>query len=224
VLPAHAVFTFDHFWDGDAHNIFGPTATPVIFSNITIEGNGATLQWVDTFSPGNSRLFAIGTVDDPDFASGTGALTLRNVYVKGFHIKGGNGGNGGGGGGLGAGGAIYVSGSLTVENSIFEHNGAVGGNGGDDSGRSGGGGGLSGNGGDGCSGGGGGGPRGNGGKGSCFAGTSQTGGGGGGTVFSGGDGASGVALADFAVAGMVALPGTTATRHPVLAPAVVAAV
>src|ERR1700729_3810286 len=39
VLPANAVLTFDHFWDGDAYNIFGPTATPIIFSNITIEGN-----------------------------------------------------------------------------------------------------------------------------------------------------------------------------------------
>jgi hypothetical protein len=50
LLPG-AVYTFDHAWDGDAHNVFGPTATPVIFSKITIEGNGATLQWQDTFSP-----------------------------------------------------------------------------------------------------------------------------------------------------------------------------
>ena len=93
VLPPGAVFTFDHFWDGDANNIFGPTATPIIFSKITIEGNGATLQWQDRFGPGNSRLFAIGTGNGSDFASGTGSLTLRNVYVKGFHIKGGNGGS-----------------------------------------------------------------------------------------------------------------------------------
>ncbi|HZY59363.1 MAG TPA: hypothetical protein VFE56_06340, partial [Candidatus Binataceae bacterium] len=50
-LPAGAVFKFDHFWDGDAHNISGPTATPVIISTITIEGNGATLEWTGT---GNS--------------------------------------------------------------------------------------------------------------------------------------------------------------------------
>jgi hypothetical protein len=127
VLPPGGVFTFDHFWGGDAHNIFGPTATPLIFSKIVIEGNGSKLQWMDTFSPGNSRLFAIGKLADPNFASGTGDLTIRNVYVKGFHIKGGDGGKGGGGGGLGAGGAIYVAGgSLTVENSTFENNGAVG--------------------------------------------------------------------------------------------------
>jgi hypothetical protein len=198
VLLPGADFTFDHSWDGDAHNIYGPTATPIIFSTMYIDGNGATLEWVSTFSPGNSRLFAIGKVNDPGFA-GTGTLTLSNVYVKGFHIKGGDGGNGGGGGGLGAGGAIYVdNGSLIVVNSTFENNGAVGGNGGGSNsgnGIEGGGGGLSGKGGDGCpnSGGGGGGSRGNGGRGPvsitlCLA--AAGGGGGGGTVFSGGDGTS----------------------------------
>lgn len=192
VLPAGAVFTFDHFWDGDAHNAYGPTATPVIFSTVTIEGNGATLQWMDPAGPprGNSRLFAVGRVDDPGFGVGTGNVVLRNVYVKGFHIKGGNGGSGGGGG-LGAGGAIYVEGFLTVENSTFESNGAVGGNGASGLGE-GGGGGLSGNGGDGClgSGGGGGGSRGNGGQGECGV-AVQGGGGGGGTVFSGGNATGG---------------------------------
>jgi hypothetical protein len=197
VLPAGAVFTFDHFWDGDAHNYMGPTATPIIFSKIVIEGNGAMLQWVDHGpAPGNSRLFAIGPVNESGFAfTGTGDLTLTNAYVKGFHVKGGDGGDSGGGG-LGAGGAIYVMAArLTIENVTFENNGAVGGNGGGTLvGTSGGGGGLSGNGGQGCSnsGGGGGGSRGNGGKGGavsqCLAGGG--GGGGGGTVFSGGDGAS----------------------------------
>lgn len=187
VLPPGAFFTFDHFWGGDSHNPYGPTATPIIFSTVTIEGNGATLQWVSTFSPGNSRLFAVGRVNDTGFPSGTGDVVLRNVYVKGFHIKGGNGGSGGGGG-LGAGGAIYVQGSfLTVENSTFENNGAVGGNGGASGINGGGGGGLSGDGGASCSvsGGGGGGSRGNGGMGTC-GGYKQGGGGGGGTVFSGG--------------------------------------
>ena len=60
VLPANLTFKFDHFWAGDAHNIAGPTATPLIFSNITIEGNGSTLQWTGS---GNSRLFAIASID-----------------------------------------------------------------------------------------------------------------------------------------------------------------
>src|SRR5262245_55285906 len=157
---------FDRSWDADSHNIFGPTATPIIISKITIEGNGATLQSFDTARPNNSRLFAIGTVNVPGLPSGTGNLTLKNVYIKDFHIKGGDGASGGGGG-LGAGGAIYDEGFLTIENSTFEGNGAVGGRGGSQSGEAGGGGGLSGNGGVGCaeSAGGGGGSRGNGGKG-----------------------------------------------------------
>jgi hypothetical protein len=191
LLPG-AVFVFTHPWDGDAHNSYGPTATPVIFRKMTIEGNGATLQWMDTFSPGNSRLFAIGTVNDPNLGSGTGDLTIRNVYIKDFHIKGGNGGYSGGGGGLGAGGAIYNVGTLSVENSTFEDNGAVGGNGhhgsGGGSGDGGGGGGLSGAGGDGCylSGGGGGGSRGDGGTALCSSTGVLGGAGGGGTVFRGG--------------------------------------
>ena len=204
LVPTGAVFTFDHFWDGDAHNIYGPTATPVIFSTITIMGNGATLQWASPFGLiANTRLFAVGTVNDPTIVGtvnpgfvGTGNLTLMNVYVKGFRIKGGDGGSGGGGGGLGAGGAIYVDtgSSLTVANSTFENNGAVGGNGGGKgdptSEGGGGGGGLSGNGGDVCAGaGGGGGSRGNGGKGACGDIVGGGGGGGGGTAFSGADGA-----------------------------------
>ena len=188
-LPAGGVFSFDHFWDGDGHNIYGPTATPILNTRVTIEGNGATLQWTGT---GNSRLFAIGTVkNDPKLGSGTGDLTLKNVYIKGFHVKGGDGGDGGGGGGLGAGGAIFNAGTLVVEYSTFENNGAVGGNGTGNSsiGNAAGGGGMSGNGGRGCNGsaGGGGGARGDGGNNPC-SGYRYGGSGGGGTVLSGQDG------------------------------------
>lgn len=197
------VYTFTTSWDRDAHNPFGPTATPIIFTNITLQGNGATLQWTGS---GNSRLFAVGTASifdtlDNKTVSGTGALRLESVYIKGFKVKGGD-GLCGGAGGLGAGGAIYVgkvdSGvpSLDVENSTFDSNFAVGGDGDaqrtdcganfpPDSSGGGGGGGLSGAGGfPGLfgGGGGGGGARGRGG-----AGVSGAGGGGGGTVFDGED-------------------------------------
>jgi hypothetical protein len=201
VLAPGALYSFSDFWKGDGHNIYGPTATPIIFSKIRIEGNGATLQWRDPIGPvpGNSRLFAIGTVTDAGFPSGRGGLILKDVYVKDFHVKGGDGGNGGGGGGLGAGGAIFNAGSLTVENSTFEHNGALGGNGGTVPGNAGGGGGLFGRGGDGCehSAGGGGGSRGAGGNAPLLSACRNAspiiagGGGGGGTVFSGGDGQGG---------------------------------
>ena len=196
----------------DMSNATGPTATPLITSSITIEGYGATIQWVPALcgSPDDgqppctdsqgpdyplqtsatyySRLFAVGS---------TGSLTLHNVYIKGFLAQGGNGANGGGGG-MGAGGAVYVQGgSLFVENSTFDGNGAVGGNGGGqgpgDTGGGGGGGGLGGTGGgDDCTatphfdtGGGGGGGVGDGSVGTCsgpLQGASP-GGGGGGTVF-----------------------------------------
>ncbi len=187
VLPTNGMFQLTSSLDGDAYNYLGPTATPMIFSTMTIEAYGATLQWTGN---ANSRLFAIGqaTVKTPNgTASGTGGVTIRNAYIKGFHVKGGDGGaGGGGGGGLGAGGAIYVQGgTLVVENSTFDTNSAVGGNG-DGAGNGGGGGGLSGNGGES----GGGGARGNGGTAKVVNGSGFNGGGGGGTVFSGGNATS----------------------------------
>src|SRR5215831_7179722 len=137
IVLQKTVYSFSTFWDRDAHNPFGLTATPIIFANITIQGNGATLEWTGS---GNSRLFAVGSASifdtlDNKTVSGTGALTLQSVYIKGFTVKGGD-GNCGAGGGLGAGGAVYVgtvdSGvpSLDVEDSTFDSNFATGGNGG----------------------------------------------------------------------------------------------
>ena len=158
--------------DHDVENYVGPTATPIITSTIVIEGLGA-------------RIVRSGSVPFRAFAvAGTGNLTLREVHVKGFLARGGNGGNGAGGG-LGAGGAIYVhDGTLLVQGSTFEGNGAQGGNGGDRSSGiggpgGGGGGGLGGSGG--FHAGGGGGSRGLGAGGVSFIG----GGGGGGTVGNG---------------------------------------
>src|SRR5206468_1235493 len=123
-------------WDRDAHNPFGLTATPIIFANITIQGNGATLAWTGAE---NSRLFAVGSATifdtlDNKTVSGTGSLRLEAVYIKGFRIRGGDGACGGGGG-LGAGGAIYIGTAgpgvptLDIEDSTFDSNFAIGGNG-----------------------------------------------------------------------------------------------
>jgi uncharacterized repeat protein (TIGR01451 family) len=199
IVLQNTVYSFNTSWDRDAHNPFGLTATPIIFANITIQGNGATLEWTGTE---NSRLFAVGSATifdtlDNKTVSGTGALRLESVYIKGFKIKGGNGACGGAGG-LGAGGAIYVgtvgSGAptLDVEDSTFDSNFAIGGNGShsgcesvNGSGGGGGGGGLSGNGG--ISGGEGGGGGGGGSRGNGGDGLSGGGGGGGGTIFDGAD-------------------------------------
>ena len=137
----------------DPYNPTGPTATPIVLSNITIEGNGAQLVRAN---PGrdftglpNFRAFAVGNrpfvtcIYFPAFnecvpgldttlpipGDGKGKLTLKNLFIKGFTAKGGNGASGGGGG-LGAGGAIYVlQAGLDVQNTTFQDNGAGGGNG-----------------------------------------------------------------------------------------------
>jgi hypothetical protein len=95
----NSVYEFTNSWDRDAYNPFGPTATPIIFADITIQGNGATLQWTGS---GNSRLFAVGSASiidtlDNKTVSGTGALTLRDVYIKAFSVQGGSGSCGAGG-------------------------------------------------------------------------------------------------------------------------------
>src|SRR5438067_8789277 len=57
ILPSGGVFQLSSSLDGDRYNYMGPTATPMIFSRMTIEAYGATLEWV---GQGNARLFAIG--------------------------------------------------------------------------------------------------------------------------------------------------------------------
>lgn len=129
VLPANGVLELSKIVD-DHINAAGPTATPIITSNITILGYGAILERA---SSQNFRLFTVGN---------TGHLTIRRAYIRGFLARGGNGGSGGGGG-LGAGGAIFVmGGTLVIEASTFEGNGAFGGSGSD--GHGGGGGGIGG--------------------------------------------------------------------------------
>jgi hypothetical protein len=56
VLPIGATFSRNNALP-DVHNYLGPTATPIIISNITIEANGSLLQWT---GPGYARAFALG--------------------------------------------------------------------------------------------------------------------------------------------------------------------
>jgi hypothetical protein len=117
VLPPSATFYMSNVID-DANDFMGPTGTPMVTSNIVLEANGSTLWHLPNGT--YYRAFAI--------ASG-GTLDIRNAEIVGFSVKGGDGADGGGGG-MGAGGAIYVAGgTLIVESSTFEVNGALGGNG-----------------------------------------------------------------------------------------------
>ncbi len=184
VLPAGAVLLMSNIID-DVENGMGPTATPVINSDIIIEANGALIEHA-----ANNKYFRAFAVNPGE------SLTIRNAYIKGFTVKGGEGAVGGGGG-MGAGGAIYVrNGILYVDGCTLEGNGAMGGNGShngpDTADQAGGGGGLGGNGGRPGNqtaggeggGGGGGGSRGNGGPGQDGGAPDGTGGGGGGTLAS----------------------------------------
>ena len=113
VLPPGATFSLTSFLAGDAYNPYGPTATPIIFSTITIEGHGAKLVWN---GPGNVRLFAVGPasiVTPSGTVSGTGNLTIQDVEIQGFRARGGDGLCGGGGtvfdGGVGVdGGSVEI--------------------------------------------------------------------------------------------------------------------
>src|SRR5215475_8185873 len=58
VLPTGGVILLMNSIVDDANNPTGPTATPIITSNITIEGNGASLQWVSANL--FARAFAVG--------------------------------------------------------------------------------------------------------------------------------------------------------------------
>jgi len=126
----------------------GTTLLPPVGSNITIDGNGKSID-----AQGNNRIFFLNST-----------ATIQNVTLMNGAAKGGDGGNAtaGGGGGLGAGGAIFVNtGTATISNVTFSNNGATGGNGGTSGNTSGnaggGGGGLGGAGGIGANGNGGGG-------------------------------------------------------------------
>jgi FG-GAP repeat len=175
---------------------FGFNGLPSVTSEITIQGNGATIGRSSAGGTPTFRLF---------FVAPTGDLTLQNVTLQGGLAKGGNGGDaasGGGGGGAGLGGAVYNRGRLTVTGSTLTNNTAQGGNGGNSPGGpasngAGGGGGLGGNGGGSIggnliAGGGGGGSGGDGGLGSsaCNPCVGSGGGGGGGDQI-GGNGGNG---------------------------------
>jgi uncharacterized repeat protein (TIGR01451 family) len=119
---------------------YGPNGLPSITSDITIQGNGATIMR-DGGAP-DFRLFHVAV---------TGTLTLQTLTLSNGRAQGGAGGSGaGGGGGAGMGGAIFNQGTLTVTDCTLSDNVASGGNGGNGGygGGGPGGGGMSGNGAD----------------------------------------------------------------------------
>ncbi|MGJ8670375.1 MAG: hypothetical protein ACSHXK_12855, partial [Oceanococcus sp.] len=106
---------------------YGPNALPAIASDITIEGNGATIE-----RTGNSifRFFYVGA--DPLNAStlgytspGAGKLTLKNLTLKNGLARGGSANVGGAGAGMG--GAIFSQGNVSLDSVTLDGNSAEGG-------------------------------------------------------------------------------------------------
>jgi uncharacterized repeat protein (TIGR01451 family)/uncharacterized repeat protein (TIGR02543 family) len=114
---------------------FGPTAF-LITTTVVIRGpaseNGVVI-W-GSFASSERRIFHV---------TNTGDLTLESLTLTQGIARGGNGGHGttGGGGAAGLGGAILNQGTLTIRNSTFTGNQALGGHGQANGGQDGGGGG-----------------------------------------------------------------------------------
>lgn len=123
-LASNAIYSVsnaDNYW-------YGPNALPPVAADITIEGNGATLQVSNT---NRLRFFYVGA--DPNNPAttnyntpGPGKLTLRHLTLTGGKAVGGI----GGGGGAGMGGAIFNQGILVLDSVTLCNNTAQGGAGG----------------------------------------------------------------------------------------------
>ena len=110
------------------NNWYGPDALPAVASNITIVGNGSTLDrtLTGTATADGLRFFYVSGGIPNELPLGT--LELENLTLTGGLAKGGD--SRSGGGGMGAGGAIFNQGNLTLNGVTLDGNEALGGSGG----------------------------------------------------------------------------------------------
>jgi hypothetical protein len=106
-------------------NWYGPNGLPAIDNNITIQGNGSTIER-DTSKPAFRLFYVSGGFDGGSHQLPAGNLTLENLTLAGGLAQGGK-GDAGGGGGLGAGGAVFNQGTLTLSDVTLNGNTATGG-------------------------------------------------------------------------------------------------
>lgn len=130
----------------DAETLFfwmGPNAFPLVVSDTTIEGNGATIRRQGLVGAPDFRFFTVaGSIPVMDLDGGTfppppgapasctsypcpGRLTLRDLTLAEGRAVGGHANRGGAGAGLG--GAVLVQGELVLVNTTFVRNRAQGG-------------------------------------------------------------------------------------------------
>ncbi len=123
VLAASSVYALTQNSVTQSNNApgFGLDGLPTISSNLTIQGNDATIE--------RGALQASFRLLD---VSGGSDVTLENLTLEGGLTQGGAGGAGyyGGGGGAGLGGAIFNQGALTLIDVTLTGNAAQGGDGG----------------------------------------------------------------------------------------------
>ena len=100
---------------------YGPDALPAIGGNLTIEGNGSTLERSST--AGAFRFFYVSSGTN---GLAAGDLTLNSLTLEDGLAKGGDGGPGGGGG-AGMGGAIFNQGTLALNTVTLSGDTALGG-------------------------------------------------------------------------------------------------
>lgn len=107
---------------------YGPSALPAIATDITIAGNGATLEATQPASPVQTtsgfdpdfRFFFVGAdplnADTLNYTTpGAGSLTLEDLTLTGGKVQGGDATLTQGGGGAGMGGAIFNQGIVTLD-------------------------------------------------------------------------------------------------------------
>ena len=117
----YTVTNVDNYW-------YGPNGLPPIASQITIEGNGATIA--RAAGAPHFRLFFVGAhtnglVNQGYVSPGPGILIVEQVTLTGGLAKGGDSSGGGGGGGMG--GAIFSQGDVVIDHSTLAGNVAQGG-------------------------------------------------------------------------------------------------
>ncbi|MDB6067831.1 MAG: hypothetical protein JWR26_4039 [Pedosphaera sp.] len=119
---------------------YGPNGLPQIAGDITINGQGATIQRATNSSAFRFFYVSGGLSYNTDTGTGlpAGKLALKSLTLMGGLAKGGN-GSGEAGGGAGVGGAIFNQGNVALTGVTLAWNRAQGGNGGSHGGGGGGG-------------------------------------------------------------------------------------
>ncbi len=125
-------FTDAYTTGGSQTSWYGPAALPAISSDVTIKGDGATIQR-DPATAQLFRFFFVGAdpanSHTPNYATpGAGTLTLQDLTLKDGGVHGGNGGTAGGGG-AGMGGSIFNQGQVTLDRVTIDGSLAKGGDG-----------------------------------------------------------------------------------------------